>query len=67
MIDLSFDRFTGTAMHALSLRGLLFLDGVECSFVSALVMLQGVFGDSGNRSRMLRNSGHLVSDVQCSK
>jgi hypothetical protein len=39
-----FDCFAGTAMHALSLLGFFFSDGVDCPFVSALVLQQGVFG-----------------------
>ncbi len=45
------NRFSrGTAMHALSLRGFFFSGGVDCSFVSALVSQQGVFGDLGDMS-----------------
>ncbi len=50
-------------MHALSLRGFFFSDGADYPLVSALVLPQGVFGDLGNMSCMLRYIGLFVSDV----
>jgi hypothetical protein len=35
-------------MHALILRDFFFSDGVDCPFVSALVLPQRVFGDLGD-------------------